>query len=80
MERLLKKHTNKAVLGNGPADQVVKLILESDEIQFVIGTRINIAHQDPNMGMDVEIRRTVIKRIALTLEEKFLKKVKIIYI
>jgi serine/threonine protein phosphatase PrpC len=80
VENLLKKYTNKSALGNGPADQVIKLIFESDEIQFIIGTRINLAHQDPASGMDVEIRRTVIKRISLLLEEKFLKKVKISYV
>jgi serine/threonine protein phosphatase PrpC len=80
VERILKKYNNNYALGRGPADQVVKLILECDEIRFLIGTRINIAHQDPASGMDVEIRRTVVKRIALLLEEKFLKKIKIDYI
>ena len=80
VERLLKEYTNSSLLNNGPADQVIKLILESDEIQFLIGTRINLAHQDPSSGMDVEIRRTVIKRIAALLEEKFLKKVKLSYV
>jgi len=56
------------------------LILESDEIWFLVGTTINPAHQDPRSGMDLEIRRTVVKRIALLLEEKFLKKIKINYI
>ncbi|MBN1952223.1 MAG: serine/threonine-protein phosphatase [Bacteroidales bacterium] len=80
VENILRKFTNKSVLGRGPADEVIKLILQSDEIQFLIGTRINLAHQDPESGMDVEIRRTVVRRIALLLEEKFLKKVKITYV
>lgn len=80
IEKILKKYTNASNLGKGPADLTVKHILESDEIQFIIGTRINLAHQDPTANMDLEIRRTVIKRIALMLEEKFLKKVKMSYI
>jgi hypothetical protein len=80
VEKILKKYSNNYILGNGPADQVVKYMIESNEIQFLIGTRINIAHQDPSAGMDLEIRRTVIKRIALLLEEKFLKKTKASYI
>lgn len=80
VENNLKKYTKKSTLGKGPADQVIKLIMESDEIQFLIGTRINLAHQDPAAGMDVEIRRTVIKRISVILEEKFLKKIKISYL
>jgi len=77
---LLKKHSPRLKLGKGPADQIVRLLLDSDEIHFIIGTRINIAHQDPNLPVDLEIRRTVVKRIRRTLEEKFLKEVKIMYI
>jgi serine/threonine protein phosphatase PrpC len=80
VEQILKRYSRKYLLGKGPADQVVKYMLDSDEIQFLIGTRINLAHQNPAVGMDLEIRRTVIKRIALLLEEKFLKKVKSSYI
>jgi hypothetical protein len=47
---------------------------------MIIGTRINIAHQDPSLPVELEIRRTVIKRIARLLEEKFLKEVKIKFI
>lgn len=77
---ILKKHHNNYTLSNGPADEIVKLILKSDEIHFIIGTRINIAHQDPSLPVELEIRRTVIKRIAALLEEKFMKEVSLRYI
>lgn len=80
VEKILKAYHNNYNLGKGPADEVVKLILESDEIQIIIGTRINFAHQDPNLPVELEIRRTVVNRIARLLEEKFLKKIKIKYI
>lgn len=80
VEKILKTYHNNYNLGKGPADEVVKLILESDEIQIIIGTRINLAHQDPNLPVELEIRRTVVNRVAALLEEKFLKKVKIRYI
>ncbi len=80
LENILKRYNSSFTLGKGPADEIVKLIRESDEIQFIIGTRINIAHQDPNLPVELEIRRTVVKRIAKILEDKFLKKVKITYI
>lgn len=80
VEKILKNYSPKKSLGKGPADEVIKLILENDDIHFLVGTRINIAHQDPTLNMDLEIRHTVVKRIALLLEEKFLKKVKIGYI
>ena len=77
---LLRDHDNTYPLGRGPADQIVKLFRQSDKIHFIIGTRINIAHQDPTLPVELEIRRTVIKRIADTLENKFLKEVSIEYI
>ncbi len=78
--RILKDYSTSYSLGKGPADRIVKLVQQSDEIHFVIGTRVNIAHQDPNLPVDLEIRRTVVKRMARLLEEKFLKEVTIKYI
>lgn len=80
VEKILKVYNNNYKLGRGPADQVIKLIMESDDIHFLIGTRINLAHQDPSSTIDLEIRRIVVKRIALLLEEKFLKKIRISFI
>ena len=80
MAELLQKYTNNTHLGKGPADKIVKLLIESDEIRIIIGTRINVAHQDPNLPVELEIRRSVVKRIANTLEEKFLKEVILEYI
>lgn len=80
VEQILQAFNNNTKLGRGPADKVVKLISESDEICFLVGTRINFAHQAPSMNVDLEIRRTVVKRIAYLLEENFLKKVRINYI
>lgn len=80
VNELLKTYNNSVKLGKGPADKIVKMIMESDEIHFVIGTRINIAHQDPNLPVELEIRRTVVKRIARLLEDKWLKNVSFEYI
>jgi hypothetical protein len=80
VNEILKTYNNSVRLGKGPADKIVRLVMESDEIHFIIGTRINIAHQDPNLPVELEIRRTVVKRIARQLEEKWLKKVSFEYI
>jgi len=80
VNEILKTFNNSVKLGKGPADKIVRLIMESDEIHFIIGTKINIAHQDPNLPVDLEIRRTVVKRIVRLLEEKWLKKVTFEYI
>ena len=78
--RILKDYNSSYPLSKGPADRIVSMFRESDEIHFIIGTRINIAHQDPSLPIDLEIRRTVVKRMAKILEEKFLKTVSIEYI
>jgi hypothetical protein len=48
-------------------------LLDSDLIQFIVGTRINEAHQDPNIPTELEIRRNIVAKIARSLEEKYLK-------
>lgn len=58
---------------NDPAGVLVRALLESDNIKFVIGTRINEAHQDPTLPVDLEMRRNIIKRIASSLESKYMK-------
>ncbi|HPD94788.1 MAG: SpoIIE family protein phosphatase [Bacteroidales bacterium] len=77
---ILETYNETTSLGKGPADELVKLILESDSIEFVIGTCINIAHQDPNLPVELEIRRTVVKRIANLLQDKFLKEVSLTFL
>jgi hypothetical protein len=57
------------------ADRLVAMLLAGDRIRFVIGTKINEAHQDPNIPVELEIRRNVVKKIARLLEEKYLKDV-----
>jgi hypothetical protein len=77
---MLDNYNENLKVGKGPADEIIKMILQSDEVHFIIGTRINIAHQDPSLPVELEIRRTVVKRIARTLEKKFLIEVKVAYI
>jgi hypothetical protein len=77
---ILEKYNERTELGNGPADKIIKMFLESDQINLCIGTAVNIAHQDPNLPVELEIRRSVVRKIAHLLEEKFLKEVKIEFI
>jgi serine/threonine protein phosphatase PrpC len=55
-------------------------LLDSDEIHLLVGTKINEAHQDPNLPIELEIRRSLLKRIAAVLEETYLKEVYVRYI
>lgn len=63
-----------------PATTICELFLNSDNIHFMVGTRINEAHQDPSMPVELEIRRNIVKKISKILELKFLKETKIEYI
>ncbi|MCC8190316.1 MAG: serine/threonine-protein phosphatase [Planctomycetes bacterium] len=64
----------REISGSGdPADRLIDLLLDSDNIEFLVGTRINEAHQDPNLPVDLEIRRNILKRIAAALSENYLK-------
>jgi hypothetical protein len=79
VSELLKKYNQNYKLGKGPADEIVRMILESDEIHFIVGTSINIAHQDPTLPVELELRRTVVHRIVRVLDEKFLKETKMTF-
>lgn len=78
--QLLDRYSDKTSLGKGPADELAKLIIESDEITFIAGTRINEANQDPRLPVELEMRRTLIKKLRNILEQKFLKEVEVEYI
>jgi len=65
--------------GKGPADQVCKLLLDSDEIYILVGTKINENHHDPTLPVEIEIRKNLIRRLTKVLSEKFMKVVIIKY-
>ena len=56
-----------------PACELLRLMTQSDVVEFFVGTRINEAHQDPNVPVELDLRRNVIRRIAGLLESKHLK-------
>lgn len=60
---------------NMAAVKMTDAFLESDRIKFVVGTKINDANYDPSIPVELEVRRTVVKRIAAILESKYLKEV-----
>lgn len=77
---LLEKTDYKGLYDKGPAADIVRMLLSSDKITFIVGTRINNAHQDPSLPVELEIRRIVIKKIKRILEDKFLKEVELKFI
>ncbi|WP_176011765.1 SpoIIE family protein phosphatase [Victivallis sp. Marseille-Q1083] len=65
---------------NDPAGRLMDLLLNNDIIEFVVGTRINEAHQDPNLPIDLEFRRNIVRRIANALRDKYMKEVNIRFV
>lgn len=57
-----------------------EMLLDSDCIFFMVGSQVNQAHCDPNLPMDLEIRKSIIKRIQQILEDKYVKKVNLQFI
>ncbi len=75
-QEILENYTAETSLGNTPADDLVRLLLNHDIIHVIVGTRINWAHMDPDQPVELEIRRVVAKRLINLLEKKFFKEVR----
>jgi hypothetical protein len=60
-------------------NRIIELFQASDVIEFLVGTRVNEAHQDPSLPVDLEIRRNIVKRLKHILEKKYRKKVTVQY-
>lgn len=77
---LLEENFKPDFTSKDPAVMLCNQFMLHDEILFVVGTKVNEAHQDPNLPVELEIRRNVIKKIARELEDNYLKKISINYI
>lgn len=76
--RMLKEGIDKN--SNTASVRLAKMLLESDKIDFVVGTKINVAHQDPSLPMELEIRRNIVKKIFRLLQSKYLKEISVRYV
>ncbi len=77
---LLENHRTFVSQPASPALDLILAFLDADRLRFVVGTRVNEAHQDPNLPLELEIRRNIVKRIVGLLREKFLKEVDLEFI
>lgn len=78
--RLLEEGEAPEELKPNAAVRLTRMLLDSDVVKFAVGTRINEAHQDPNIPVDLELRRNIVKRIARILEDKHMKRVVVQYV
>lgn len=78
--RLLKEENADPTLGKSAAHRMVRILLESDNLHFLVGTAINEAHQNPNMPVEMGLRRISMNELAKILRKKHLKKVTVEYV
>ena len=62
------------------ATRLITYLMDTDEVHFLIGTKINEAHQDPSIPVELGLRRNIINRIRKILEEKYLKQTVLEYL
>ena len=75
-EILERGNPSEAVRKN-PATDLVSLMLQSDIVEFIVGTRINEAHQDPNIPVELDLRRNIVRNISVLLETRYLKEARL---
>ncbi|PKN75617.1 MAG: stage II sporulation protein E [Candidatus Cloacimonetes bacterium HGW-Cloacimonetes-2] len=76
----LEEDANLDTMPDNAVRRLMKLLLDSDIIEFVVGTKINDAHQDPALPKDLEIRRNLMKQYCKVLEKKYLKSTRIVFV
>jgi hypothetical protein len=78
--RLLEEGFAPEDMKSNAAVKLASMLLDSDIVKFAVGTRINEAHQDPNIPVELDLRRNIVKRIAVLLESNYMKRVLIRYL
>lgn len=73
VSEFLEKGIPEDIHSKNPAKLITEALLGRDQITFLLGTKINDAHQDPNMPVELEIRRNIVKKISRILKDKYLK-------
>lgn len=75
--RLLEAHDHPESLPSSAATLLAGILLDSDIIHFLVGTKINEALQDPGFPQDLDFRRNLVQRLGQVLGGKFLKEVRV---
>ncbi len=73
----LEKHELQKI---DPAGRLANLLRKYDVIEIVVGTKINEAYQDPNLPLDLEFRRNIVKRLEQSLRDQYMKEVHVRFV
>jgi len=55
---------------NDGAADLIRLLLEVDQVHFIVGTAVNPAHQNPGLPQEIGLRLTVVREIADELKQR----------
>lgn len=77
---VLEKKESLNRMSNDAVKKFVEILINSDQVSFIVGTKINEAHQDPSIPVEIGIRRSIISRIRKALEQNYLKETSLEYI
>ena len=78
-ERLYKKTLLKE-MPEDPAKRIISILRETDQIEFVVGTKINDDTDDPSTAAKIGVRFPLIDQITRSLKQNYLKEVEATYI
>ena len=74
---------NKTLLKNMPEDpakRIIKILRETDQIEFVVGTKINDDTDDPTTAAKIGVRFPLIDQITQSMRHNYLQEVEVNYI
>ncbi len=77
---ILNSEDVKNIKDKDAAYRMAQIFLDSDKIYMLVGTAINEAHQNPNMPIEMGLRRIAVNNLAKILRTKYLKEVIIEYV
>jgi len=80
LAQMLEQEENPDLLRPNAVTRLAGVLLDSDIIHFMVGTKINEALQDPSLPESLDIRRNIIRRLRQTLSERFLKEVHVTFV
>ena len=78
--RMLEEGTNLELVRPNAASCLASILLDSDVIHVVAGTKINEALQDPNLPAELDIRRNILRRLQRVLTTRYFKEVRLQFI
>lgn len=78
-DRLSRKVLLKE-MKDDPARRIIAILRNTDQVQLVVGTRINTETDDPVMLAKTGIRFPLIDRMKQALQENYLKEVDVLYL